>query len=159
MRKINEIIIHCSATRPGWMIKSSIDKQVAEIKRWHVKLNGWSDIGYHYIIGRNGEVRLGRAVERVGAHTRGRNKNSIGICLIGGYGSAATDSFEDHFTSKQWDVLHGLLNKLEDDYGTVGVHGHNEYAAKGCPGFNVQTEIVDIRAPQLTLWDKLRRSK
>lgn len=138
MRKINEIIIHCSATRPDWMKGQSAEDKVKEIRRWHVQDRGWSDIGYHYIIDRDGKVVEGRPIERAGAHTKGHNKNSIGVCLIGGHGSAKTDDFMDNFTAVQNLELVVLLKKLRSAHQIIKVSGHNEYANKACPGFDVQ---------------------
>lgn len=139
MRHINEIIIHCSATRPSWWARKSLASKVNEIRKWHVQDRGWSDIGYHYIIDRNGMVAKGRKDERVGAHVRGRNANTLGVCLLGGHGSASTDKFEDHFTLKQEQALRALLVQLQMKYPTIAqVSGHNQWAAKACPGFDVR---------------------
>ena len=78
MRKIRKIIIHCSATKEGQ------DIDAKEIKKWHVEGNGWSDIGYHYVIKLDGTVEEGRPIERSGAHTLNHNHDSIGVCYIGG---------------------------------------------------------------------------
>ena len=139
MREINEIIVHCSATKPGWMSGKSAQAKVNEIRRWHVEDNGWADIGYHKVIDISGAVIDGRPVEKAGAHTKGRNAKSIGVCLIGGWGAAATDQFEDHFTKEQDEALQLLLIDLQHQYGPgLMVSGHNQYAAKGCPGFSVR---------------------
>lgn len=112
--------------------------KVAEIRRWHVQERKWKDIGYHYLIDRNGVLALGRPVEQVGAHVQGHNTGTIGICLIGGHGSAETDKFSDNFTATQDTVLRVLLNDLKRQHpGIVKISGHNQYAAKACPGFNV----------------------
>lgn len=132
MRRINEIIVHCSATRP------TMDIGTAEIRGWHVNDNGWSDIGYHYVIRRNGEIEDGRPLDRRGAHCYGRNANSVGICLIGGHGSCEHDEPEDHYTPAQMAALHGLCIDLVNEYPVTLISGHNEYAAKACPGFQVQ---------------------
>ena len=76
-RKITEIIIHCSATPDGK------DYTVDDIRRWH-KQRGYSDVGYHYIVYRNGILAQGRDVNIIGAHASGHNAHSIGICYIGG---------------------------------------------------------------------------
>ena len=136
MRPLNEIVIHCSATRPEWMAGQSMADKVAEITRWHVN-NKWKTIGYHYLIDRNGTVATGRPVETVGAHVQGHNHGTIGVCLIGGHGSAETDSFEQHFTEHQDKALRHLLADLQHRYKIAKVTGHNQYAAKACPGFNV----------------------
>ena len=78
MRKIDKIILHCAATPEGRDVKTET------IKSWHVKGNGWSDIGYHFVIELDGTIRNGRPVERIGAHTKGHNATSIGICYVGG---------------------------------------------------------------------------
>jgi len=138
MRHINEIIVHCAATRPSWWAGKSLASKVNEIRRWHVQDRGWSDIGYHYVIDRNGMVGKGRSDERTGAHVRGRNAHSIGICLLGGHGSASTDEFSEHFTPKQDAALRALIAQLQLKYPTIEqVTGHNRWAAKACPGFSV----------------------
>ena len=136
MRPIDEIIIHCSATRPEWRAGSKTSAKVSEIRKWH-KDRGWRDIGYHYLIDRDGTVATGRPVEQVGAHVKGHNTGTIGVCLIGGHGSSENDRFEDNYTTEQEDTLRGLLTDLGARYGIDKVTGHNQYAAKACPGFNV----------------------
>ena len=77
MRSITEIIIHCSATAEGR------DFGVADIRRWH-KAQGWTDVGYHYVVRLDGTVQEGRALSEPGAHCKGHNAHSIGICYVGG---------------------------------------------------------------------------
>jgi hypothetical protein len=98
MRKIDEIIIHCTATRPNWWEDKTTEEKVAEVKRWHVQDNGWSDLGYHYLIDRDGTVAKGRPVEKAGAHCKGHNSTTIGVSLFGGHGSSERDTFNEHFT-------------------------------------------------------------
>lgn len=136
MRNLSEIIVHCTATRPEWMASRPLSEKVAEIKRWHVQGNGWRDIGYHYLIDRNGAISKGRPLEQTGAHVRGRNKASIGISLIGGHGSSENDKFADHFTPEQDAALRGLIGELQAAHGTMSIAGHNQFAAKACPGFH-----------------------
>jgi len=133
MRKIKGIIIHCSATKP------SMDIGVDEITDWHVKGNGWSDIGYHYVIRRDGSLEIGRDIEKDGAHCKGHNKNTIGICLVGGVNDKGTP--QDNFTPNQWYTLeHILENLVFKDYveGSCYIKGHNEFSSKACPSFDVQ---------------------
>ena len=141
MRPINEIIVHCAATRPDWWTSRSLGQKIAEVRRWHTAPppvgRGWSDIGYHFLIDRNGKVGPGRPLERVGAHVVGRNTGTIGICLFGGHGSAATDRFQDHYTAEQEDALRTLIADLRQSHTIDRVTGHNQYAAKACPGFPV----------------------
>jgi hypothetical protein len=134
---VQEIIVHCSATRPDWMGNRTIDDQVNEIRRWHIEDNHWSDIGYHWIISRLGELRPGRLETTVGAHVEGHNTGTIGICLIGGHGSAKTDRAEQHFTDVQLEALRRLIELISERTPITKVSGHNQYAAKACPGFYV----------------------
>lgn len=133
---VREVIVHCSATRPEWMDGDGIDAQVAEIRRWHQE-QGWSDIGYHWIIGRSGELRPGRRETVIGAHVLERNRGTIGICLIGGFGSAETDWAEQHFTDRQLTMLRNQIEAISMRTQITTVSGHNQYAAKACPGFHV----------------------
>jgi hypothetical protein len=139
MRKLTEIIVHCSATRPDWMAKNSLNDKVKEIRLWHMsKPKEWKDIGYHYLIDRNGDLAAGRPLSETGAHTQGRNTGTVGICLIGGHGSAATDEFSKNFTKEQDESLRLLIQRLRDQNPSITlVTGHNQYAAKACPGFSV----------------------
>ena len=138
MRHVNEIIVHCAATRPNWMADRPTRKKVAEVRRWHVDENGWSDIGYHLIIDRDGTVAVGRPIERPGAHVRGHNTNSIAIMLFGGHGSSAADSFEQHYTPEQDKALREEIARLKEEHPAITkISGHNEYDNKACPGFNV----------------------
>jgi hypothetical protein len=137
VRKIIEIIVHCTATRADWWAGKRTSDKVREIKRWHVQERGWSDIGYHFLIDRDGTVAKGRDIARDGAHVQGRNKGTIGISLFGGHGSAANDAFSRHYTPQQDAALRNLIADLRKQYGNVPVTGHNQWAAKACPGFNV----------------------
>jgi hypothetical protein len=147
MRDITDIIIHCTATRPNWMQGRALTDKVAEIRHWHVDDRGFADIGYHYLIDRDGTVAEGRPVERPGAHTYGHNANSIGIALIGGHGGGANDQFFDHFTPAQDRALRDVITQLEGQFGPARLSGHNEYAAKACPCFKVRDWFA-ARAPR-----------
>ena len=135
MRLINEICIHCSATREDWL-RLNLEAQVKEIGRWH-KMRGFDGIGYHWIIGRDGRILNGRSERVQGAHEPKVNRRSIGICLIGGFGSSENDSFLDNYTKEQEDALRNLIAEIKNRYAIKKVSGHNQYAAKACPGFNV----------------------
>jgi hypothetical protein len=137
MRQIDEIIIHCTATRPNWWEDKTTDEKVAEIKRWHVEDNGWSDIGYHYLIDRDGTVAKGRPIEKSGAHCKGHNSTTIGVSLFGGHGSSERDTFNDNYTVEQGKALRQLLADLSDTYAIKKISGHYFYAPKACPGFDV----------------------
>ncbi len=137
MRMLNEIIVHCSATRP------SADIGADEIRHWHVHGNNWSDIGYHYVIRRNGELEEGRPVNVQGAHTSGHNKDTIGVCLVGGVAEENIRVPENNFTEKQFVTLTALLKALTKQYGITKISGHRDYAAKACPSFDVQEYLLE----------------
>jgi len=109
------------------------------IREWHVHGNGWNDIGYHYVIRRDGTVERGRPVEVAGAHTKGENLTSIGICLIGGRGHNGKP--EVNYTAAQWRALHDTVVRLRARFGIKAgkVYGHNDFSSKACPCFNVRT--------------------
>lgn len=148
MRPITEIVIHCTATRPEFMADATTAQRVAEIRKWHVQGNGWSDIGYHHLIDRNGTVADGRPLERTGAHVRGHNTGTIGVSLFGGHGSSETDEFFENFTAAQNKVLREYIDDMRHRFPTITkISGHNEYAAKACPGFNVSDWLQDSFMP------------
>lgn len=130
MRKINKIILHCSATKEEQVYT------VEDIRRWHIA-RGFSDVGYHYIIYLDGSVHNGRPIERVGAHCTGQNKDSIGICYVGGL--ASNNKPKDTRTESQKEALVKLVKKLMAEYGlqSSDVYCHNEFAAKACPCFSI----------------------
>ncbi len=132
------IIVHCTATRPDWMADDSIGRQVEEITKWH-KERSFRTIGYHLVIGRNGEIAEGRALGTTGAHAKGHNSN-IGIALVGGFGSDADDIASDHFTAPQLAKLYETIKQLQEKYAIKNdkIIGHNRVSTKACPGFRVQ---------------------
>lgn len=132
MRVINEIIVHCSATREGK------DITVHDIDSWH-KQRGFRCIGYHYVIYLDGSVHIGRPENEEGAHCLGHNKTSIGICYIGGldiYGKP-----KDTRTDEQKKSLTELIRTLKTRFPQASIHGHNEFANKACPCFDVRKEF------------------
>ena len=138
MRRINEINIHCSATSPNWMAQRTGAERVAEIRRWHVEDNKWRTIGYHWVIDRDGRLYPGRPESQTGAFEPKVNATAIGVCLLGGHGSAATDEFHEHYTDEQDSALRGLIADIQERYPTVKrITGHNDYSSKACPGFKV----------------------
>ena len=138
MRKINEIIIHCTATNPNWYADRSVDDVVKEIRRWHVEERGWRNVGCHAIIHRDGSVGYGRPVEQSGAHVAGRNKHTIGVSLVGGRGGCADDAFLDNFTPEQETALRDLIKDYSAKFPSIKeISGHNSYARKACPCFAV----------------------
>lgn len=161
MRKINMIVVHCTATRPEWQSDRRTEEKVAEVKKWHLE-RGWSDIGYSYLIDRDGTVVEGRPVERVPAHAKGFNKNSIGIALFGGHGGTADDAFEDNFTDAQDRALRRLIAQLQMEFPNINkIVGHNDLpkVTKACPTFRVERWINQDTTPPKEPRKSLTQSK
>lgn len=132
MRNINKIIVHCSDSKFG---------NADRITQWHIE-RGFSTIGYHYVINNgyvfskdkyeertyDGMIETGRSLRTAGAHCKGHNSSSIGICMIG----------EESFSVKQYTSLISLLDGLMVQYGLSleDVYGHYEFSDKTCPNFN-----------------------
>jgi N-acetylmuramoyl-L-alanine amidase len=133
MRAIKKIIVHCSATREGQ------DIGIDTIREWHVNDRGWSDIGYHYVIELDGAVKIGRQVERTGAHTVGHNADSIGICYVGGVESDGITP-KDTRTEIQKISLLNLITVLKSMYPDAIVYGHRDFSTKACPSFDAKKE-------------------
>ena len=132
MRKISKIILHCSATKEGQIFTTK------DIDRWH-KQRGWNSIGYHYVILLDGIIQLGRPESEIGAHTIGQNTDSIGICYIGGLDQEG--KAKDTRTNQQKTMLKILVSDLLEKHPGSMVYGHNEFANKACPCFDVKKEF------------------
>jgi len=130
MRKINEIILHCTATPEG------CDYTVAQIRDWHVNGNGWNDIGYHFVVYRDGSVHVGRPIEQAGAHCKGHNAHSIGIVYVGGCAADGVTP-KDTRTPAQNEAMHELVAKLQSQFPGATLHCHNEFVNKACPSFKI----------------------
>ena len=136
-RTIREIIIHCSATPEGR------NYTVEDIRRWH-RQQGWSDIGYHYVIYRDGTIHEGRHVDIAGAHCLNHNAHAIGICYIGGCASDGKTP-KDTRTLTQRAALLQLLNELRQLYPNAKIYGHrNVEPRKACPSFDAMSEYRNI---------------
>ena len=136
MRNINKIIIHCSATPEG---KNFTVKQIDACHRQR----GFNGIGYHFVIYLDGSVHMGRALAKAGAHCKGHNAHSIGVCYIGG---VATDGKtpKDTRTDAQKASLVKLITELRQQFPNASVHGHREFANKACPCFDARKEYKDL---------------
>lgn len=138
MRKITHLVVHCSATPP------SMDIGVKEIRDWHVKDNGWKDIGYHYVIRLDGRVEPGRKEGVIGAHVAGQNSTTIGICYIGGVDAKGKPA--DTRNECQKEQLLQLLKLLKAKYPKAQILGHRDFpgVAKACPSFDAKTEYAHL---------------
>jgi len=136
MRKIDKIIVHCSATLEGR------NYTVKQIDSWH-RNRGFNGIGYHYVIYLDGSIHVGRPLAKAGAHCKGYNAHSIGVCYIGG---VATDGKtpKDTRTDAQKASLVKLITELRQQFPNASVHGHCEFANKACPCFDAHKEYNDL---------------
>lgn len=139
-RSTDFLVVHCAATPP------TADIGAAEIRGWHLQ-KGWSDIGYAYVIRRNGAVELGRPDNQIGAHVAGHNANSLGICMVGGVD--ARQRPENNFTAEQWASLQTLLMRLTQKYPKAKILGHRDFpgVAKACPCFDAIEWAADLNLP------------
>ena len=135
-RTIKELIVHCSATPEGK------DYSVDTIRQWHLQ-RGFSDIGYHYVIYRDGSIHIGRDESIIGAHCTGHNTNSIGVCYIGGCASDGKTP-KDTRTIEQKQSLVKLLKELKTKYPQASIHGHRDFSSKACPSFDATKEYSSI---------------
>lgn len=150
MRKIDSIIVHCSATKVGQ------DFTAANVDRWH-RERGFNGIGYHYIIRLDGKIEKGRDVSLPGAHCKGWNERSIGICYIGGVDKNGHPM--DTRTNAQKRVLYQLIMDLQKEYGILQVLGHRDTSPdlngdgviepceymKACPCFSMKEFMMSGR--------------
>ena len=134
MRKIDLIIIHCSATREGK------DFRAADIDRWH-RQQSFKSIGYHFVVRLNGEVERGRPIAEVGAHCKGHNATSIGVCYIGGL-AADGKMPKDTRTVEQRKAMRNLVRTLKHVFPGAVVRSHRDFAAKACPCFDATREYA-----------------
>ncbi|MFY0714122.1 N-acetylmuramoyl-L-alanine amidase [Seonamhaeicola sp. NFXS20] len=149
MRTIKYIVVHCSATVEGK------DFNARDIDRWH-KQRGWKGIGYHYVVKLDGTIEVGRPENVIGAHVKGYNSKSIGVCYIGGLSKSLAP--KDTRTPKQKTALYNLLCELKDKYPKAEILGHREFSkdlngngiiepfefSKACPSFNASLEYKNL---------------
>lgn len=128
--KTDLIVVHSSATPPD------MDIGAYEISRWH-KDRGFDDIGYHVVIRRDGEIEYGRPLDVRGAHAKGFNSRSIGVCVVGGVDSNM--EAELNFTEEQFSSLDRVLTALQGLFLDTSVVGHKDLPATStkCPSFDV----------------------
>ena len=143
-RRIDYIVVHCTATPEGQA------KTVEQIRAEHKK-QGWSDIGYHYVVTLDGRVQLGRDVDISGSHVSGYNSHSIGVVYVGGLENRPGVPYKelkakDTRTQAQKAALLSLLLDLRKLYPTAKILGHRDFpgVAKDCPSFNAQREYNKV---------------
>lgn len=132
IKSVDFLVIHCSATKADQNVGR------AEIDRWH-RERGWFEIGYHYVVRRDGTVEPGRPEDKPGAHVRGLNHLSLGICLAGGVGPDGRPAA--NFTPQQAVALRDLVDDLTTRYPNAEVVGHRDCpnVNKACPSFDARS--------------------
>lgn len=149
MRRIDYIVLHCSATRKGQKVT------VKDIEKWH-RDRGFRTIGYHYVIYEDGTIVPGRPLDQVGAHVTGYNANSVGICYIGGLNKQG--KAEDTRTPEQKASLLELLRELRGRFPMAAIAGHRDFSPdkngngviepfeyiKQCPCFDAKVEYKSL---------------
>jgi hypothetical protein len=131
MRDINRVIVHCLATPDYALHDIETDFGIEHCRKWHVEENGWSDVGYHRIIRRTGEIDVGRNIKDIGAHCKGHNYDSIGIAFAGTFKPTWPQVQAMIYMYREFKNLYSLD---EDDW-----YGHNEFTEKKvCPGFDMK---------------------
>lgn len=145
MRQVDLIVIHCSATPDGRRTT------VEDIDGWHRergfrRLAQWrkacnpelTSIGYHFVLYLNGAIISGRHLDEVGAHVRGYNADSVGVCMVG----------QGRYSRMQWVALASNITALLKRYPTARVVGHRDLdKGKDCPCFDVAAWIASGMAP------------
>ena len=136
-RRIDAIVVHCTASKPD------VDLTAQDVRTMH-KRQGWSDIGYHYLIRLDGRIELGRDVDIIGAHVEGHNAHTIGVCYVGGLDKNGKPY--DTRTENQKASLLSLLMMLRKTYPKAVIKGHRDYpnVKKACPCFNAIQEYIRL---------------
>lgn len=136
MRKIKEIIIHCSATKCGW------DFRANDIAQWHkgrgFPMSGGTFCGYHYVIDLDGRIEIGKPLQYTGCHCKGHNAQSIGICYIGGLDADGKPA--DTRTPQQKKSMWSLVTFLHYVFPEAKIYGHRDFTPRDCPCFEVSKE-------------------
>ncbi|MBP5424524.1 MAG: N-acetylmuramoyl-L-alanine amidase [Prevotella sp.] len=137
MRKIDLIVVHCSATRCDR--RFSVEDLIA----WHDARFGFT--GYHYYITRDGQMYQTRHEQLVGAHAVGYNQHSIGVCYEGGLTPEGRPA--DTRTREQKAALNALLRSLKTDYPKAQIVGHRDLPGvhKQCPCFDAREEYAGLQ--------------
>jgi N-acetylmuramoyl-L-alanine amidase len=126
--KINhpkKVIVHCAAT-PDSLPRGFT---AADVDKWH-KERGWRGIGYHRFIRGDGEIEQGRPDSEIGAHAKGHNMDSLGICYDGSYLPTLPQVLSLVILFREFRMKYGI------DWADW--HGHYEFANKDCPGFRIE---------------------
>lgn len=137
MRSITLLIVHCSATPEGQRLDFEACRQE------HIRHRGFRDIGYHFYVTRDGAVQPGRLLEQIGAHCKGHNRHSVGICYEGGLDARGCP--KDTRTPQQKAAMQTLLRKLRRLFPRALIVGHHDLnPQKACPCFDAVGEYKNL---------------
>lgn len=132
---VREVILHCAAINTGQFAHMAPFQAFATVNQWH-RERGFSGFGYHGLFMPDGSFYPGRPYIQIGAHCLERNRGSIGFLLIETRKIEKVSLFEDYFTPQQARSLRAKIAEIE---GIARVSGHNDYAQRLCPGFDVRS--------------------
>lgn len=122
-RPVSRVFLHCSAS------DNPMHDDISVMRKWHVEGNGWSDVGYHAFIKKDGTLQMGRPLERTPAAQKGHNLGTIAICCHG--------LDVKKFTDKQRETLYRYCTEINNAYNkSLTFHGHCEVSLKSCPVFD-----------------------
>lgn len=167
-----KIMIHCLATPPSWGQSKTAEQMVAEVRLWHTRDRGWSDIAYAEIIDYAGHRAKGRDLNNdgntfddTGAGAKGHNRDTIHLALAGGrwpdgrWGQRS-DPFHAHYTAAQGRALRDAIAEINQAAGReLQVLGHNEVDPnKGCPAFDVPTWLRSSSPPNFRPMVELKKA-
>jgi len=141
---VRTLVVHCTATPANWRPGDTPQQRVAAIRRIHMVDRGWKDVGYHWLIDRDGTVVPGRPETQIGSHVAGHNTGSLGISLFGGIASKPRDPFLRNYTREQEAALAELIRDLQGRTDVSQILGHNQLdSGKACPGFYVPAWLAE----------------
>lgn len=131
MRKINYIMVHCTASPSTW--------GVADLKRCF-ELKGWKATGYHFAVTHDGTIHELQSIELIANGCRGYNQNSIHVAWVGGQHGI------DSRTPQQQKGLYKIVAELKAKFPNAKIIGHNEVSNKLCPCFNCAVEFAKLQS-------------
>jgi len=118
-------------------------QQIKDIQTYHMDVKGWCDIGYHYLVTRDGQIFEGRPVERLGTHVANGNAGNVGIAFVGTYMTLAVN---DEQVKNSAQLIRALSDKYKITINRTNIKGHREQNDTDCPGDALYKQIDSILA-------------
>lgn len=141
---VDEVVLHCAAIKTGQFAHMTPFQVFATVNQWHME-RGFSGFGYHGLVMPDGLIYPGRPLSMQGAHVIENNRGTLGLLLIESREVETVGYFDDWFTEAQRKAVVAFLGGLD---GVNRLSGHNDYAAKLCPGFKVRAEVFPELSPR-----------